>query len=235
MGSDQSTPISPPEQKKGSEDDVPYTSFSVNRPVDGESDSTAKFVSKAQEQAKHKASMKDIVVVAEGQHSYQSTDPELIKIQEIPTFLPIMRGSLNIPNMRDPDVLDKLDSKEVLKMCLRYQEHMKQCAEAVAFDQNSLTNRTKEMDFAIAALTNMMTDHQKKYAKYAEQIMKINEMSQTLKRCQMAVDQLLPLMDRLNSVLPEEQRLEPFSMRPDRSTTDEQASSSRHSSVSSVH
>ncbi|CAH1250892.1 BORCS5 [Branchiostoma lanceolatum] len=179
--------------------------------------------------------MKDIVVVAEGQHSYQSTDPELIKIQEIPTFLPIMRGSLNIPNMRDPDVLDKLDSKEVLKMCLRYQEHMKQCAEAVAFDQNSLTNRTKEMDFAIAALTNMMTDHQKKYAKYAEQIMKINEMSQTLKRCQMAVDQLLPLMDRLNSVLPEEQRLEPFSMRPDRSTTDEQASSSRHSSVSSVH
>jgi len=73
-------------------------------------------------------------------------DPELTKLNSIPVFYPIMRGSLNVPtSSRDLDVLDKLDHEQILMLCLRYQEHLRQLADAVSFDQNALCVRIKEV------------------------------------------------------------------------------------------
>lgn len=88
----------------------------------------------------------DIVVVAGGANPVKDTDPELTKLNTIPVFFPIMRGSLNVaPSLREPDVLDKIDHHYLLLMCLRYQDHLRQLAEAVAFDQNALCIRIKEV------------------------------------------------------------------------------------------
>ena len=88
----------------------------------------------------------DIVVVAEGQTPVKDPDPELTKLNAIPVFLPILRGSLNVPtSSRDLDMLDKMDYRQLLLLCLRYQEHLKQLSEAVAFDQNALCIRLKEV------------------------------------------------------------------------------------------
>jgi len=71
-----------------------------------------------------------------------------------------------------------------------------------------------QVDFAIQTLYLHLTERQKKFSKYAEQIQKINEMSSILHRVKMSVEQTIPLMERLNSVLPPGEQLEPFSMKP---------------------
>lgn len=230
MGADQSTV--PPRTQR--DEDIPYTSYSIGKPIDGDTPKASprlanKVKSAAAAAVKEQlSSVRDrdtastsrahdtLVVVAEGGQE-QRRDPELEKLNSIPVFLPLLKGSLNIPNVADGESLDKLDNGQVLMLCVRYQEHLKQCAEAVAFDQNALCVRIKEVDFATQTLYNQLTERQKKFAKYAEQIQKVNEMASILNRVKMNVQQTIPLMERLNSVLPPEDQLEPFSMKPSNS------------------
>lgn len=221
---------SSPRPSISSDSDIPYVSYTVNRPIGDSpklpmkspahslrtktpsprsSPRTPRPKSYAGSTSGH-----DIIIVQPGiqiQETLES-DSELLKLQTIPTFLPIMRGALNIPTVRDPEVLDKLDPQGVFQLCLRYQDHLRYCAEAVSIEQNALAGRIREVDFAIATLMGLITERQKKFAKYAEQLGKVNEISSTLKRCQTALAETLESMETLNAMLPSEDRLEPFVM-----------------------
>ncbi|KAK2179204.1 hypothetical protein NP493_506g01034 [Ridgeia piscesae] len=228
MGADQSTGGNV-QLKSQRDEDIPYTSYSLSKPIDGEvTRSSPRPTSRPrsmpprdpppgdiQQQSTQRHS---IVVVAPAASSDQKPDPEIDRLDRIPVLQPIIRGIIDTPRVGgaslDIETLEKLDPQQLLQLCLRYQEHLKQCAEAVSFDQNALCVRIKEVDFAIQTLYLHLTERQKKFSKYAEQIQKINEMSSILHRVKMSVEQTIPLMERLNSVLPPGEQLEPFSMKP---------------------
>ena len=80
-----------------------------------------------------------IVVVAEGRPSGPVTDTELQRLSSVPAFTPLLHGD---PTSSRPPLLD---TRHVLALCSRYQDHLHQSADAVAFDQNALCVRIKEV------------------------------------------------------------------------------------------
>lgn len=65
-------------------------------------------------------------------------------------FLPIMRGTLSLPAARDPEVLERLDPSGTLSLCLRYQQHLALCANAVAADQSQAIAKMREVSWVLS-------------------------------------------------------------------------------------
>lgn len=64
-------------------------------------------------------------------------------------FLPIMRGTLNLPAARDPEVLERLEPGALYRLCLHYQNHLHRCATVVADDQAIISVKIKEVSVTL--------------------------------------------------------------------------------------
>ncbi|XP_018305950.1 loss of heterozygosity 12 chromosomal region 1 protein homolog [Mycetomoellerius zeteki] len=214
-----------------SDSDLPYISYTVNRPIGdspkmtnkqsqiyrgksigaGEISRQKNSVGATHNQKKINISDKthSIVVVKPAQiDPTADKDPDIVKLQSIPMFLPIMRGTLNLPpGVRDPEVLERLDPVGLFNLCARYQHHLNTNAQIIAAEQVTLC-ASMETEFGKAL--NLTVDRQKKFAKFAEQINKVHELSRQLTRCHSLLNQTLESLETLNNLLPIEERLEPF-------------------------
>ncbi|XP_049860935.1 BLOC-1-related complex subunit 5 [Schistocerca gregaria] len=214
-----------------SDSDLPYISYTVNRPIGdspklqqkhgssnlkrgkslGNPVTRKPFVPKRQLSTINKTVTNSIVVVKSATNNDSTDkDPDLIRLQMVPMFLPIMRGTLNLPAARDPEVLERLDPSGPLALCQRYQHHLTLCSELVSSEQAAINLRMREIDAEVTRLLTLMTERQKRCAKYAEKLSKVHELSHQLNRCHTLLNQTLESMETLNNWLPVEDRLEPF-------------------------
>lgn len=87
--------------------------------------------------------------MTEGVPSEPEVDEELVHLSAISPFLPLIHSSVSASGSVSLEILGQLDVRNILSLCLRLQEHMKQCADAVAFDQNALCVRIKEVSQSV--------------------------------------------------------------------------------------
>lgn len=212
-----------------SDSDLPYISYTVNRPI-GDSPKMTNKQSQlyrgkslgAQDISRRKNSLgasshrkttsdkiHNIVVVKPAiADPTADKDPDLVKLQNIPMFLPIMRGTLNLPpGVRDPEVLERLDPIGLFNLCARYQHHLNTNAQMIAGEQATLC---MNIEPEVTKILNLATERQKKFAKFAEQLNKVHELSKQLTKCHSLLNQTLESLETLNNLLPIEERLEPF-------------------------
>ncbi|XP_065089927.1 uncharacterized protein LOC135711115 [Ochlerotatus camptorhynchus] len=137
-------------------------------------------------------------------------DDDIVRLQSVPMFLPVMRGTLSLPANRDPEVLERLHPNHMINMCSRLQSHFNTCATQVASEQQKITNKIKEVDQEISSALAQLVQKQKLYTSYAETFSKVRVISQQLTRCNDILNQNIESMEYLNNLLDVDDRLEPF-------------------------
>ncbi|XP_046753963.1 BLOC-1-related complex subunit 5 [Diprion similis] len=212
-----------------SDSDLPYISYTVNRPIGDSPKMTNKQTQLqrgkslgTQELSKRKPSLgaighrktlsdkaHNIVVVKPAiSEPTADMDADLVKLHSIPMFLPIMRGTLNLPpGVRDPEVLERLDPIGLFNLCARYQHHLNTNAQMIATEQSALCTN---IDAEVTRILSTAVDRQKRFSKFAEQLNKVHDLSRQLNKCHMQLNQTLESLETLNNLLPVDNRLEPF-------------------------
>ncbi|XP_046975935.1 BLOC-1-related complex subunit 5 [Vanessa cardui] len=202
-----------------SDSELPYISYTVDRPIGDSpknsaktqrSDSKKSLLQRRQLslQARRNKRARDIVVVKPATDT--QLDEDIRRLQEIPTFLPIMRGTLGLPGAKDPEVLEGLDPRPWVRMTTRVQAHLSACAQPLAAEEIHLANKIKEADSEITRLYSITVEKQRCNARHAERLSRVREVAHQLSRCNSLLNQTLQDIEELNQLLPENKRLEPF-------------------------
>lgn len=200
--------------------EVPYVSYTVNRPIGGDSPKKHKkkaaAAAAAETRRPHHHPRGTMVTVSSDPSSSSSSapnseqDPELLRLREIPSFLPVMRASLSGSGAKDPDILERLDFRGLSSMALRYEAFLRRSAEEVSARQAEIGRAVRRADGAAQRAAQGLQDRQKKYAKCQESLRGVSEVARSLARCHLLLNENIEQMEALNNLLPPEERLEPF-------------------------
>lgn len=111
---------------------------------------------------------------------------------------------------REPDIVDRLNAGALQSIVGLLEDSMKKNAESIAVDQSQLNQNSKEIENQLTIIMAALTERQKTYARYAEKLARIHEVSHSLTRCQLALATALDSIETLNRQLPPTERLEEF-------------------------
>ena len=76
--------------------------------------------------------------------------------------------------------------------------------------QAEICKNIREVDDRLAKISSILCERQRNYARYADQLKKVGEMSRVLTKCHLLLNENLEQLDVLNNLLPCEERFEPF-------------------------
>jgi len=200
--------LSPRQGSVCSETDVPYVSYTAHKPI---GESPKKTGTKAKTGGRFSSprlprSLKSrgtLVTVNKGS-TEKVEDLELVRLAEIPSFLPVMQGE------HSQDILARLNPEPLSRMLQRYEDHLRTCATLVAAEQGNLNKQIREVDASLASVVSALQDRQKKYAAHCTKLSTVRDVSRTLARCHMLLNENIDMMEALNTSLPADMRLEPF-------------------------
>ena len=124
-------------------------------------------------------------------------------MSQIPGFTPVMQAGAG-------DIVSRLDHAPLASLLQRYEDHLRMIATLVAAEQGNINRMVREVDSDMAQVTNILVDRQKKYERHCEKLAGVREVSRSLAKCHMLLNENIDMMDALNNSLPEDLRLEPF-------------------------
>lgn len=158
---------------------------------------------------KQKAKLGDIVVVKDMPDApTEIMDETLAKLKKLRITYPVIKNVGGVP-IEGIDSLTGLNADPVTEMLLRYQYHLTECAEAVAFDQNALSKRMKEVELFSARVLKAANDRQKQMDQSLGSIQKFFEIDSLIDRIGNNMDKTIQLMQNLNALLPQSERFSP--------------------------
>lgn len=200
--------LSPRQGSVCSEPDAPYVSYTARRPI-GESPQGTPVkarggrLARSLPRARLTASVHNTLVTVSRGEQAREGDRELARLQEIPTFLPVMQEG-------GGDIQGRLDPAPLTTLLQRYEDHLRTCATLVAAEQGNINKQVREVDAVTGSLVSGLQERQRRFAGHAARLAGVREVSRSLARCHMLLNENIDMMDALNNCLPADLRLEPF-------------------------
>jgi hypothetical protein len=151
----------------------------------------------------------DIVVVSTKSKDDQVNEElsQTNKLEYVPLFYPILKSSINL---KEDKILQQINYDQVLRLCQEFKSNMNNNAFNITKDQEAIFIEVKNLNLIVDLLMNNFYEKQKKYAKYCEQFKAVSDVSNSLKKVQRDMDEILPMIKEINSFLPDEDKLEEF-------------------------
>ena len=146
-----------------------------------------------------------VVVSNKAEATKKDIDEDLINLRTTKLTQPILgdKSASEIDTIKVP----KIVSGPLTEMILRFQYHLTECAEAVAFDQAALTKHIKETDLLASKVNKNLQEKNKYFEKAIVQIETVNEVSNMLIQIERNMNTVIGLFNKLNKSLPMEDRI----------------------------
>ena len=161
-------------------------------------------------QPKPKAKLDDIIVVSNAKTNEpcaEVTDQHLEHLKSIQPTNPIL---MNFSNQGDVEYVKvpRISSVAFTEMLLRFQFHLTECAEAVAFDQNVLMKRIKDVQALSSSMSKEVAERYKFVDGCIARVEKISEIENMVEKIDLNLRTTKEKFDALNQCLPEDERIE---------------------------
>lgn len=132
-------------------------------------------------------------------------DEDIQVLRKAKLSKPILRNLFT--NEPDIERLPRIVSTPMTEMILRYQFHLTECSEAVAFDQNALTKQMKETDALAQRVCKSMNEKYKSTEKAITQIESVHDVSLVLTQIERNLNSCIELFKAINKKLPMEDQI----------------------------
>ena len=132
-------------------------------------------------------------------------DEDLANLRTTKLTQPILGN--NVIREIDTVKVPKIVSGPLTEMILRFQSHLTECAEAVAFDQTALTKQIKETDILASEVSKSMSEKKKSLDKAVSQIETVTDVSNMLIQIERNMNTVVALFIKLNKTLPMEDQI----------------------------
>ena len=157
-----------------------------------------------------KAHIDDIIVVSEKVKDLDSSklDIDVAALRALKPSRPIIPNVVGYVTEAEYMALPRINSNHFTEMVLRFQSHLSECAEAVAFDENAISKRMKEVDAQSAKVLKEMTERHKYMEGVINQIHKVTEVNALLVKIESNLSSTCERLKILNQMLPDEDQID---------------------------
>uniref|UniRef100_A0A915IE12 BLOC-1-related complex subunit 5 n=1 Tax=Romanomermis culicivorax TaxID=13658 RepID=A0A915IE12_ROMCU len=156
-----------------------------------------------------------VVIVNTGldEKNCMQDDEDFKRLQNIPIFYPILRNSLNIPGVKDEvDINTKFDHRAIYAFFSKFQEQLSQSTEFICSEQLNIVSKIRETDHTVSTLLNCLVERQKLTARLLADLNKTREINNQLIKITACLQEIVPMAQALNELLPETERLPPLDL-----------------------
>ncbi|CEF67536.1 Loss of heterozygosity 12 chromosomal region 1 protein [Strongyloides ratti] len=148
-------------------------------------------------------------------------DPDVIRLNEIPKFLPIMKGSVLNTSVPQRDIYRQINPKLLYDKFSELHIRMNENARFIQSGQNEIFGNIKKVDNAVKRITCELRLRENKYKKLDGEMLNLHSLQQTIDDIHRTIENLCENIKEINTCLNENQRLPPLDLNKGlRSTND---------------